>query len=116
LFGFVAQNGGILALFDLNGDAAMETSPNCAMEFGLLYQLFGVDLRQTQQYRNRVKLVVLKDGDVGDGSDGGLIAAEIARKLKDPAEQSKLFQAAYEKQVQTCSRGSAWCTAARSVD
>ena len=97
LFDFVAQNGGILALFDLDGKAAMETSPNCAMELGLLYQLFGVDLHQTRQYRNRVQLVVLKDEDVGDGSDEGLIAAAIARKLEDPIEQSMLFQAAYEK-------------------
>jgi hypothetical protein len=67
------------------------------MEIGLLYQLFGVDLYDTREYRERVKLVVLKDEDVGDGSDEELIAAAIARKLEDPEEQSKLFQVAYEK-------------------
>ena len=97
LFDFVAQNGGILALFDLDGDAAMETSPNCAMELGLLYQLFGVDIPLTRQIRRRVQLVVLKDEDVGDGSNEGLIAAAIALKLKDPKEQSELFKVAYDK-------------------
>ena len=71
----------------------METSPNCTMELGLLYQPFGVDISLTRKYRNRAQLAVLKDEDAGDGSDEGLIAAAIARKLEDPKEQSKLFQA-----------------------
>jgi len=37
----IATNGGLLLLFDLQGEGAMSTSPNCVMELALLYQLFG---------------------------------------------------------------------------
>jgi hypothetical protein len=98
VFDFLAKHGGTLVLFDLteNG-AAMASSPNCAMEVGLLYQIFGVDIEPTRKFRQRVKLVVLKDDDIGDGTDEGLIAAAIARKLVDPKEQDRLFLEAYKK-------------------
>jgi len=64
------------------------------MELGLLYQLFGVKINVTYKIRQRVKLVVLNDGDV---KDVGTIAAAIQRKAEEAKEQGELFEAAYKK-------------------
>ena len=91
----IATNGGLLLLFDLQGEGAMSTSPNCVMELALLYQLFGEDLDDTEEMRNRIQLVVITDDDLGDGVD---LAKRIEEKLaKGQKKQLELFKQAYEK-------------------
>jgi len=68
------------------------------MEIGLLYQVFGTDIRTTREIRDRVKLVVLTDADVAEGVD---LAAVLKRKLGDDddtrKEAKELFKQAYER-------------------
>lgn len=91
----IAMNGGLLLLFDLQGEGAMSTSPNCVMELALLYQLFGEDLDDTREMRDRIQLVVITDDDLGDGVD---LAKRIEQKLDNGQKrQLKLFKQAYEK-------------------
>ena len=97
-------------MFDLEGQASMKSSPNCAMELALLYQLFGEKLEDDYEHeamRKNIQLVVLTDADIGDADprcpgspragDPAALAKTIQQKLGNQQDQAKLFLAAYEK-------------------
>jgi hypothetical protein len=83
-----SKGRGYLIIFDLSGDAAMNTSINCAMELGLLYRLYAIN--------NGFKLIVLNDQDV-ILDDSEKLATLIRRKAADQDAQATLFKAAYDK-------------------
>lgn len=92
----IAQNGGVLVLFDLEGKASMRSSPNCAMELALLYQLFGekVDDQKLSTMRKKIRLVVLTEADIGAEDLEEVIQRKLGPQQK---QQEKLFKEAYEK-------------------
>ena len=86
-------------MFDLEGQASMKSSPNCAMELALLYQLFGEKLTDDKEHeamRKNIQLVVLTEADIGD-ADPAALAKTLQQKLANQGEQATLFKAAYEK-------------------
>eukprot|EP00935_MAST-01C_sp_MAST-1C-sp1_P000323 g323.t1 len=84
-----SSSGGWLIVFDLPGDAALNTSVDCAMELLFLYRHF-------KSGDSNLRLVVLQDKDVVfDNTDE--LARIIETKLGNQLEQELLFQAAYEK-------------------
>jgi hypothetical protein len=112
----IVTHGGTLVLFDLKGDGAMASSPNCAMELALMYQLFGqfgLDRRYSegrQNIRNKIRLVVIRDCDLeGDDPDDAKLAAIIEAKLgqnsqccfsgqdSEQGKQADLFNEAHAK-------------------
>jgi hypothetical protein len=84
-------NGGILVLFDLDGDEAMATSPNCAMEITLLYQLFG-GINKPQN----IRVVVIDSNDLKNnkGSLDEIVRIKLTGKQ---SVQHELFTKAYQK-------------------
>jgi hypothetical protein len=97
LLEFIAENGGDLLVFDLGGGATLSTSPNCAMELGLLYQIFGDDIEDTREIRDKIKLMVLTDSDLDLKAGDITISDLLHRKREDQAGQRRLFRMAYEK-------------------
>jgi hypothetical protein len=80
---------GYLIVFDLSGDAAMNSSVNCAMELAILYRLFTAG-------DSGLRLIVFTDDDVVL-DNASRLAAVIRAKGDDPEAQMKLFDGAYQK-------------------
>ena len=93
----IAIQGGMLVLFDLEGVGAMGSSPNCAMELALLFQIFGEELEETAEMRENIKLIVITESDA---TSGVTIDNMVEAKLQDQQKQLSLFRAAHAK----CSR------------
>jgi hypothetical protein len=84
-------HGGYLIVFDLSGEAAMNSSINCAMELTILYRLY-----HEQGSIAGLVLVVLNDDDVVF-NDEAKLAVLLQTKSQDQATQKVLFEKAYEK-------------------
>jgi hypothetical protein len=94
---FIATHGGVLAVFDFDGEGAMSSSPNPAMELALLYQIFGEDLKETKEIRDNIQLVVITNSDL---TSGVTIDRMVEQKLQNQQKQRELFKEAHTK----CSR------------
>jgi hypothetical protein len=84
-----AAGGGYLLVFDLSGEATMNSSINCAMELAILYRLY-------HEGSSGLVLVVLNDGDVVL-NDEATLAALLMAKSQDQEAQRALFEEAYAK-------------------
>jgi hypothetical protein len=84
-----AASGGYLIVFDLSGNAAMNSSINCAMELAILYQLYS-------KGNSGLKLVVLNDDDVVL-NDAASLGDLLLVKSQDQDTQAALFEEAYMK-------------------
>ena len=85
------ETGGCIVIFDFSSDgpfanAAMSTSPNCAMELALLHEIFSTQ-------GNRMKLIVLKDEDMHSNKP---ILTLLKEKEASQRRQKKLFLGSYE--------------------
>merc|ERR1711865_1113150 len=75
----------------------MGSSPNCAMELALLFQIFGEELDETAEMRENIKLIVITESDA---TSGVTIDNMVEAKLQDQQKQLSLSRAAHAK----CSR------------
>ena len=86
------EKNGYIIIFDFSedgpySDASMRSSPNCAMELGLLYQV-----HLLASYKRPMQVIVLTDEDMASTEP---IQEVLSKKADDQAAQRQLFERAY---------------------
>ena len=86
------ERNGFIIIFDFSedgpySDASMRSSPNCAMELGLLYQV-----HLLASYKRPMQVIVLTDEDMASTEP---IQEVLSKKADDQAAQRQLFERAY---------------------